>query len=190
MPDAAEIAKKAMLAKLGAPDLDYEADPPRLPQDGPEPQPKETTMSAEHTDHRQRRAAALNSLFDVGIGERWWMVQHNDNSDHGRVQHFFASQGHELSYVAKIEADLPQGNESHPAPDDLDIRVFKIERVEMGPQDEERTEEMYAVWPEVRALYTDKMTLWDAYNAGWKRALATPTAVPLDDESAPVEPSA
>lgn len=36
MPDAAELAKKAKLAELGAPDLDYEADPPALPQDGPE----------------------------------------------------------------------------------------------------------------------------------------------------------
>lgn len=73
--------------------------------------------------------AKMGSLYDLDPGKPWWMVQHNDNSDHGRVQHYFESEGDALAYAKEIEAHPPAGNWSHPAPATLDVRVFAVERL-------------------------------------------------------------
>jgi hypothetical protein len=69
------------------------------------------------------------SIYGLSIGDEWWVVQHNDNSDHGRCQVFFPVREEALDYADDTEANPPAGNHFHPAPATLDIRVFAVERI-------------------------------------------------------------
>lgn len=74
----------------------------------------------------------VRSLLAIPEGSRFVIVDYRDNSDHGRAQEFYKDeQGARARATALIE-DPPGGNYFHPAPADLDLRIYAVERLPVG----------------------------------------------------------
>ena len=71
-------------------------------------------------------------IYDLEPGEQAWMVLHNDNSDHGERRAMFDTEREALEYAKRVREAGPQGDYFHPAPESLNLRVFKIARVPHG----------------------------------------------------------
>lgn len=56
-------------------------------------------------------------------------VHYNDNSDHGRAVEKFDCASSALAKANALEANPPEGNHFHPAPENLDLSVLRVERI-------------------------------------------------------------
>lgn len=94
-------------------------------------------MSETKTTHEVLAPKTLNDA-DFPLGATYWLVQHDDNSDHGQARVFFRSEESALDYWEEIGADLLGA--TVPASDDpfhpvkpgtpLNARLFRIARID------------------------------------------------------------
>lgn len=80
--------------------------------------------------YSEARALTLGTLVP---GIDYTLVRNNDDSDHGKVECFFAMQDDAARYISRLEAAFAAGvlgePHFHPGPATLDLLVFTVRRV-------------------------------------------------------------
>jgi hypothetical protein len=69
------------------------------------------------------------NLYTAPPNEPFWMLVYDDNSDAGESCDYFADEDAAKTAMESVRITQREGNESHPAPENPRLRLFRVELI-------------------------------------------------------------